>query len=107
MQLLFSRSKSSFFSLKVTVELCLRRSLEAFIKLVFHKHISLIITGYIYTYLKKFCSTEYTVYTYCTLNANIILLSRSSASIIILTHFEGQKIWLTIESGSFTDAQYR
>lgn len=48
MQLLFSRSKSSFSSLKVTVELCLRRSLEVFIKLVFHKHISLIITGYIY-----------------------------------------------------------
>lgn len=52
MQLLFSRSKSSFSSLKVTVELCLRRSLEVFIKLVFHKHISLIITGvFIYIHI--------------------------------------------------------
>lgn len=52
MQLLFSRSKSSFSPLKVTVELGHRRSLEAFIKLAFHKHISLIITGvFIYIHI--------------------------------------------------------
>lgn len=44
--------KVIIFSLKVTVELCHRRSLEAFIKLAFHKHISLIITGvFIYIHI--------------------------------------------------------
>lgn len=76
MQLSFSRSKSSFFSLKVKVELYHRRSLEAYIMLVFHKHISLVITGvFIYTYYKVLF---YRVYIYI-LMAHLTLTSFSFA----------------------------
>lgn len=76
MQLSFSRSKSSFFSLKVRVELYHRRSLEAYIMLVFHKHISLVITGvFIYTYYKVLF---YRIYIYI-LMAHLTLTSFSFA----------------------------
>lgn len=68
--------KVIIFSLKVKVELYHRRSLEAYIMLVFHKHISLVITGvFIYTYYKVLF---YRVYIYI-LMAHLTLTSFSFA----------------------------